>query len=154
MMTMRGELVIADTNVLLSATNTARPDHEASKLVFSTAIDRGVHLATCGQILREYLVVATRPVSVNGLGLALADALKNLTWFRKRMVFFEESEEVHHALVKIVTALDILGKRIHDANIAALMKSSGIRYLVTNNPDDFSGFPGIEVLTPGGFNAH
>ncbi len=31
---------------------------------------------------REYLVAATRPVEVNGLGMKLSDALKNMFWFR------------------------------------------------------------------------
>jgi len=33
-------------------------------------------------VLREYLVVATRPVEVHGLGLAAADALVNVVAFR------------------------------------------------------------------------
>lgn len=35
----------------------------------------GSVLYTSGQILREYLVVATRPVHHNGLGLARPDAV-------------------------------------------------------------------------------
>jgi hypothetical protein len=73
---MRGELVMVDTNILLSATNTGRMDHEVSYRIFSVAWDMGMHLATWGQILREYLVAVTRPVAVNGLGLDLDTALQ------------------------------------------------------------------------------
>ena len=144
----RGDLAMVDTNVLLAATNTARSDHEASRRFFSRAPGEGIHLATCGQILREYLVVATRPVAVNGLGLSIADALKNLTWFRKRLVYFEEPEAVHLALVALVESAGITGKRVHDANIVAVMQLFGIRYLVTNNPEDFSSLTGIAVVVP------
>lgn len=147
----RGELAMVDTNVLLAATNTARADHDSSRRVFSQALDEGIHLATCGQILREYLVVATRPIAVNGLGLCVADALKNLAWFRKRLVYFEEPETVHRTLVTLVESTGINGKRIHDANIVALMHYSGIRSIVTNNPEDFSPFPGIVPLPPRNF---
>ncbi len=147
----RGELVMVDTNVLLAATNTARTDHESSKRVFSRALEAGIHLATCGQILREYLVVASRPVAVNGLGLGIADALKNLAWFRKRLVYFEEPAAVHYRLVALTESSGITGKRIHDANIVALMQCSGIYHLLTTNPEDFVSFSGIAVLAPGEF---
>ena len=71
----RGDLVMVDTSILLTATNAHRTGHHCALEVFQKALDAGVHLATCGQILREYLVVATRPVSANGLGLVPEDAL-------------------------------------------------------------------------------
>jgi predicted nucleic acid-binding protein len=148
MATMRGKLVMVDTNVLLSATNTARPDHLASHRVFSRALAEGMHLCTCGQILREYLVVATRPVSVNGLGLELDVSLRNLSWFRRRLVFFTETEAVHQALISLAEARGLRGKHLHDGNIAALMSCSGISYLITNNPGDFAAIPDITVLAP------
>jgi predicted nucleic acid-binding protein len=148
MATMRGKLVMVDTNVLLSATNTARSDHLASHRVFSRALSEGIHLCTCGQILREYLVVATRPVSVNGLGLDLDVSLRNLSWFRRRMVFFPETEEVHQALLTLAGSRGIRGKHLHDGNIAALMSCSGIAHLATNNPEDFAAFPEFTILAP------
>ncbi len=148
----RGKLVMVDTNVLLAATNKVRPDHQASKRTFSRALEEGIHLATCGQILREYLVVATRPAEVNGLGMKLSDALKNMIWFRKRLVYIEEPEAVHHRLTALLESAGITGKRIHDANIVALMQHSGIHTLLTNNPGDFSPFHGIETMTPGEFS--
>ena len=147
----RGDLVMVDTNILLSATNKERADHETSYRVFSKALEMGVHLATCGQVLREYLVVATRPVEVNGLGLSLEDSLKNLEWFRKRQVYLEEPESVHHILVKLIQAKQATGKSIHDMNIAALMRQHGFRAILTNNADDFSGITGIEALGPRAF---
>lgn len=148
MATVRGKLVMVDTNVLVSATNTARPDHLVSHRVFSRALAEGIHLCTCGQILREYLVVATRPVSVNGLGLDLDASLRNLSWFRKRLVFFPETEEVHQALISLAGSRGIRGKHLHDGNIAALMACSSIDHLITNNPEDFAAFPEITILAP------
>ena len=149
MPTMRGELVMVDTNILLAGTNTAHAHHGVSRRFFADALELGIHLATCGQILREYLVVATRPVSVNGLGLSVEDALHNLRWLRKRQVFFEETESVHEELAALAGTTGIAGKQIHDANIVAVMRTAGIRYLATFNAQDFSGFPELELCTPG-----
>ncbi len=142
----RGDLVMVDTNILLTATNAERPGHHAAYGVFQKALEAGVHLATCGQILREYLVVATRPIPVHGLGLSPDDALKNLEWFRKRQVYMEEPESVHHILAGLVKRHQVAGKRIHDLNIVALMKEHRVRTLLTGNPEDFTGIPDIEIL--------
>lgn len=146
---MRGELVMVDTNVLLASTNTVHEHHGESRKFLLDALEQGIHLATCGQILREYLVVATRPVSVNGLGLSTMDALHNIGWLRKRQVFLEETEYVHDELIKLVGMTGLVGKNIHDANIVAVMYASGIHYLATFNTQDFSGFPGLDLFTPG-----
>ncbi len=148
----RGDLVMVDTNILLSASNSNRTDHEASHRVFLKALEAGVHLATCGQILREYLVVATRPMQVNGLGLSLEDALTNLDWFRKRQVYLEEPESVHQNLVRLIEKHNITGKRIHDLNIVALMNQFNIHTLLTNNAADFEIIPDIEIMDAQAFS--
>lgn len=144
----RGDLIMVDTNVLLSASNKARPDHEASLRVFSRTLEQGIHAAVCGQILREYLVAATRPTEGNGLGMTANEALKNVAWFRSRLVYFEEPEAVHYELCALIEASGVSGKRIHDANIVALMRYAGIKAIITNNADDFRSFGNITVIEP------
>ena len=56
-----GETVFIDTNVLLCATDRFRRHHDEARGVFRAARDAGFSLALSGQIVREYLVVATRP---------------------------------------------------------------------------------------------
>jgi predicted nucleic acid-binding protein len=48
----------------------------------------------------------------------------------------------------IVSSNKILGKRTHDARIAALMKTSAISHILTLNPDDFANIPGVTVVQP------
>ena len=64
-----GSLLLLDTNILLAATNTGRVNHKMSRQIFPACRTSGIHVAVCGQILREYLVVCTRPTENNGLGL-------------------------------------------------------------------------------------
>lgn len=143
-----GEIVFADTNVLLAATDRSREYHQESRRIFLDASRVGYHVALSGQILREYLVVATRPVAENGLGLPVADALHNVEVFARRpTVFCDEPESVHERLRQLVRAHPVKGKRVHDANVVATMLTHGIRRVITHNPSDFEPFDEIETVT-------
>lgn len=148
MMMTRGSLAFLDTNILLAATDTGREGHQAALRVFEMLPAAGVHLALCGQILREYLVVATRPMDADGLGMDLHLALENIEEIRSRCVFLDETDESLQILMDIVRDRQIRGKRTHDANVAAMMISSGVSTVVTYNTRDFSEFPGITAVTP------
>jgi len=145
---MRGELAFVDTNTLLSATNSARVEHETARRLFPAARGVGCHLALSGQVLREYLVVATRPLRVNGLGMEQSHALHNMQWFRNQTVFLEETEPAFDELRRLVELHAYAGKRIHDANIAAVMIAHNVRTIITTHTEDFSGIGGLHVLSP------
>lgn len=150
---MVGEVVFVDTNVLLAATDESRAHHhEAFRLIAGSGA-RGIHLAASGQILREYLVVATRPAEVNGLGLAVADAIANLQQFLRYLHTYDETEAVASLLRDLGLGHGLRGKRFHDANIVATMAAHGIRTLVTENEDDFTSFNEIETITIAGLTA-
>ena len=144
---MAGEVLFVDTNVLLSATDESRTHHRAACRLIGESGARGLHLAASGQILREYLVVATRPVEVNGLGLAVADATANLHQFLRHLHSYDETETVAKRLRDLGLGRGLRGKRFHDANIVATMATHGIRTLVTENEDDFAAFDEIETVT-------
>ncbi len=142
-----GDILFLDTNILLTATDESRAQHSEAQLVISTASENGIHLALNGQIVREYLVVATRRLDVNGLGLSTADALGNVEEFLGHTVFYEETEEVALRLRELVQEVELTGKRIHDANIAATMLSYGVAEILTQNREDFEGIPGIRPVS-------
>ena len=141
-----GEVLFVDTNVLLTATDESRPRHMDARHAVESAGERGLHLAVSGQIVREYLVVATRPVDVNGLGLNSTQALQNIEAFRAFLALYAETEAVLEHLCRLIEARGLEGKRIHDANIAATMLAHGLAILVTENPADFSGIPGVQTV--------
>ena len=66
-MTTVGDTLFVDTNVLLTATDESRPLHREATRLLTGEVIQGLSLAASGQVLREYLVVATRPADVNGL---------------------------------------------------------------------------------------
>jgi predicted nucleic acid-binding protein len=144
---MDDRAVLVDTNVLLSATAPRRTLHHAALTVLNDWPNRGVILATSVQILREYLVVATRPVEVNGLGLGSIEALANVAAFRGRMRLLGDGESVWDRLQALVGTHGCKGKQVHDANIVASALTSGVTRLVTTNVGDFLRFESeLEIL--------
>ena len=132
--------VVVDTNVLLAATDESRQDHRSALEVLQSWPAAGTVLYTTGQILREYLVVATRPVDGNGLGLRAEAALKNTAALRERFVLLDENQRVFERLERLLRVADCTGKRIHDANVVATAIAHGIEAVVTANISDFQRF--------------
>ena len=141
-----GEVLFVDTSVLLSATDESRPSHRDVCRLITESGARGLHLAASGQVLREYLVVATRPVDANGLGMTVEDASANLRQFLRHMHLYDETEAVAQRLRDLGLKCGLRGKRFHDANIVATMATHGIRTLVTENEADFAAFDEIETV--------
>ena len=141
-----GEILFVDTNVFLTATDRTRSQHVIARSLLTEAGTGEFQLALSGQVLREYLVVATRPVEANGLGLSTRDALRNVEIFASPpFAFCDEPESVSHHLVQLTRRYELAGRRIHDANIVATMTAHGIARLITQNVRDFEQMAEIEV---------
>ena len=133
------ELVFVDTNVLLAATDEDRSSHDDAQTVLERCRLTGRHLALNQQVIREYLVVATRPVNVNGLGLKPDLALENVDQILRFVNLLDDEPATLEVLLELVQSSQIKGKRIHDAAIVASMAVHGIDWIVTDNPMDFQG---------------
>lgn len=139
--------VFLDTNVLLSASSTVRPLHGAALRVLNDWPNENRRLVVSGQVLREYLVVATRSEAQNGLGLGLASAIENVREFRLRIGLAEESRAALEHLLRLLHSVGSMGTQIHDANLVAAALAAGVTRLVTANPRDFERFGAeIEVI--------
>jgi predicted nucleic acid-binding protein len=144
---MGDKAVLVDTNVLLSATAPHRPLHASALTVLNDWPNQGIPLATSVQVLREYLVAATRPIEVNGLGLATDDALANVAAFRVRMRLLVDGEPTWDRLQALIRTHGGKGKQIHDTNIVASALTWGLTRLVTANVADFTRFAAeLEVI--------
>lgn len=136
---------LVDTNVFLSATDQGRAEHRQAMLILNEWAARGTTLYASGQIMREYLAVATRPVEGNGLGLKQPDALANVRAFRTRTSLLAEDANVAERLLDVLDEIPCSGKQVHDANIVATMLVHGIDSLITMNVADFSRF--VHIIT-------
>ena len=113
--------------------------------------NRGIQLCVSGQILREYLAVATRRAEVNGLGLAVEDALANVAAFKGRCRFLTEDREVAARLYDLLDEVACSGKQVHDANVVATCLVHGVPAIVTANTGDLEHFGSwVELIPLGG----
>jgi len=140
MATPVADRAVLDTNVLLAATDEARQEHEQAVAAINVWPASGLVLYTSGQILREYLAVATRPVGQNGLGMARPDAVANVRALRARLNLLAEDIKVSDRLLELLEKIECSGKQVHDANVVATMLVHGIDTVVTMNVDDFARF--------------
>ncbi|MGH3246120.1 MAG: type II toxin-antitoxin system VapC family toxin [Trebonia sp.] len=136
---VRPDRVMLDTNVLLAATDEGRTEHRDALMVINEWAG-AVTLCTSGQIMREYLAVATRPVERNGLGLKPAEALGNVRAIRERTAFLAEDATVADRLQRLLADVECGGKQVHDANVVATMLTHGVGMVVTMNIGDFARF--------------
>jgi predicted nucleic acid-binding protein len=133
----RGSKVLVDTNVLLEATDEGRPLHEQALALFLNAPQDGVDLFLGTQVVREYLVVATRPVENNGLGMSTETALENIRRFRKRASLVAETLRAGEVFLEWAGRFEIRGKKLHDLQILATASVAGMDGLITANMNDF-----------------
>lgn len=141
-----GERLFCDTNVLVSAVDRRRRLHAQALHVLNALPNRGVALYLSGQVVREFLVVCTRPLDVNGLGLSPPEAVRNAEAIIQRSTILDENRNVPVRLLDIARTATCSGRQLHDANLVATMQEHGLTRLVTGNPGDFGRFRGIDVL--------
>ncbi len=142
-----GKKFLVDTNVLLEATDAGRPLHDRAIELFRVAPARGADLLLATQNLREYLVVATRPVANNGLEMPMPDALENLCRFRRRAAVVGESLPASERFLRWAAQFELSGKRLHDLQILATSVAAGMDGLITANPRDFPDTGEIKVIS-------
>jgi predicted nucleic acid-binding protein len=142
---MTNASILVDTSVLCAISESSRPSHRAAL----TWLAQESSCRISGQIAREYLVVATRPAGVNGLGLPRAVALANLDRFLAIAPLLPEDRQVMPIFREIIEPTAISGKRCHDVWIAATAIAHGLRRLATLNPGDFAPFAQrLEIVVP------
>jgi predicted nucleic acid-binding protein len=139
-----GQSVALDTNILLDATDEARPLHAKAR---SLLLRQGTGLCLGTQVLREYLVVATRPQENNGLGMTVEDAVLNVSQFRKRASILPETVEASELLSRWAVQYGVTGKRLHDLQLLATVHQAGVTTLITSNAADFPRDTDVRIVT-------
>lgn len=129
--------VVIDTNVLLAATDRSRASHAAATGFLNEDERR---LALTPQVVREYLAVATRPVSMNGFGLASTEAAANIQQCLEDMELLAEDLVATQLLLRLVAEGPAVGKQVHDANIVAVALAHQASAIVTDNTRHFARF--------------
>ena len=140
--------VLLDTNIL---TRMAQPGHFQYQIAIDatdTIGQRGDTPCLIPQVLYEFWVVATRPVSQNGLGFDVATTTTELSRIKSLFALFPDTATIFPEWEHLVTTLQVVGKEAHDARIVAAMKIHGLIHILTLNTADFARYPGVVPLDP------
>ncbi|GAP94666.1 type II toxin-antitoxin system VapC family toxin [Leptolyngbya sp. NIES-2104] len=139
---------LLDTNILLRLSD---PNAVLNALVLDT-VDRlvlqGDSCVITAQVLVEFWVVATRPVSVNGLGWTTEQTRIRIQQLLTQFALLPETEAIFTTWLDLVTTHQVMGKRTHDLRLIAVMLVYNITHLLTLNPRDFPNNIGITIVQP------
>jgi predicted nucleic acid-binding protein len=143
---------LLDANVLVRLANSTDALHTTALNAVDELDRRGEILHRTPQTLIEFRNVATRPVNLNGLGMATVDVEVEVAAYESQFPLLEDTPDIYPAWKAMVSALVVTGKQVHDARLVAVCHVHGITHLLTFNTTDFARFssygPGLVVVDP------
>ncbi|HXB74823.1 MAG TPA: type II toxin-antitoxin system VapC family toxin [Candidatus Acidoferrales bacterium] len=140
--------MLIDTSTLLRTLQVRHPQYETVARALETLPSRGRHLHIVPQNLYELWVVATRPLSQNGLGLSITDATSELMRLKSMFPLLPDTPAIYQAWENLVIRYQVSGKPAHDARLVAAMQVHGLTTILTFDKTGFSRYAGIEVMHP------
>ena len=139
--------VFVDTNVLIFANVAEAPLHKVSLAKLQEYRESDCKIWISGQVLREYLAVRSRA--------ELFKKASDLSILIDRVHFFEldfnvvyDTPATMEKLLMLLKRIDVAGKQVHDANIVATMLVHGVKYLLTDNVEDFKRYSQFITVIP------
>lgn len=146
-------LILADSGILLRLYEPGDPLHSLVERAVVHLRARGDDLVTATQNVAEFWNVCTRPKTARGgLGLSLPTTEQRLQDLEQAFAVVAEPAGAYADWRNLVTTLQVRGKQVHDAWLAALMRCLGITHILTLNVADFTRYPGVAALDPMAFS--
>jgi predicted nucleic acid-binding protein len=102
----------------------------------------------CAQVLIEFWAVATRPREVNGLGLSVDEAERDLDDWQQSFELLPEPPDVAARWRALVTHYAVQGRQSHDTRLVAVMLAYGVTQILTLNEGHFARYGEIACLAP------
>jgi predicted nucleic acid-binding protein len=59
-----------------------------------------------------------------------------------------DTPDIYPEWRRLVLAIGVSGRQVHDARLAAVMRAHGVTHILTFNASDFTRYPGITVVHP------
>jgi predicted nucleic acid-binding protein len=140
--------LLLDTNILLRLTDPGHSSFDTAKQAIELLQSQGYELRTVPQNLYEFWVVATRPITSNGLEFSPEQAAHHCGKIRRLFPLLRDERLIVDLWSELVITHNVLGRNAHDARLVAAMQRHGLTQLLTFNADDFKRFSAITVLTP------
>lgn len=141
-------MIAVDTNVLVYAHRRDAPFHEAAVRVLRELVEGGATWAIPWPCVHEFLAITTHP-RIYEPPSTMAQALAQLEAWAGSPTLALLGEELDHleVLAELMRNGNVRGPRVHDARVAAICISGGVRELWSVDRD-FSRFPQLRVVNP------
>lgn len=140
--------VLVDTNVLTRLIDVDHPSVHIARDALHRLRQRGDETCIASQCLYEFWVVATRPKTVNGLGMTVAQTLDAIAGLESLFEVHPDVPGIYSRWRELIERHAVAGKRAHDARLVATMIVHGINAVLTFNGPDFARYAEVEVLDP------
>lgn len=140
--------MLIDTNTLLRTLQPSHPQREIARIAIKALAAHGRELYIVPQNLFELWVVATRPVTLNGLGFSTTEAATALARLKSMFTLLPDTSEIYPVWESLVIQHHVSGKPAHDARLVAAMLVHGLTAILTFDRTGFSRYSGIEVMHP------
>ena len=141
-------MILLDTNILIYSKQASSAYHAGVTNKLLIFVATGKKLIVSPQILREFYVVATKPVNSNGLGMSENDAMTEVENIVSVYTFLNDKKDLFEHWKTIVKQYQVKGKNAHDANVFAFMKTYNIKEIFSINDKDFKRYqPDITIHT-------
>lgn len=141
-------MIGVDTNLLLYAHRADSPWHPRARDCIAELAEGSAAWAIPWPCLHEFLAIATHP-RIFAPPTPLAKALDQVdAWLESpSLVVLAESDSHWSRLRELLAAGRVAGPKVHDARIAALCLTYGVRELWTADRD-FGRFPALSTRNP------
>ncbi len=140
--------VLVDTNILLRSAQPNHPLCSQAVHAVSRLLRQSDSVFFCSQNIAEFWNVATRPADKNGLGLTIAEVMKEVASIENLLTLLPDSPRIYHQWKRIVTQHNVLGVKVYDARLVAVMNLYSLDTMLTFNTDDFKRYANIAPLHP------
>jgi predicted nucleic acid-binding protein len=139
---------LADTNVLLRLSDTPSPQNPIAAQALARLFRENHSVFITAQNILEFWAVATRPLEVNGLGWSPERTRREVRALLEKFPLLPDHPDIFANWIGLVENIPVVGKRVHDARLVAVMRTNDVEHLLTFNSGDFSVFPRLSVIEP------
>ncbi len=140
--------VLIDTNVMVAYFHQGHVLHSNARIALHTLYRRRHLLCLTLQNLTEFWNVSTRPVEKNGMEWGVRATQVHLRRLERFCTILPDSYEVIEHWRRLVVIHAVVGKKVHDARLVAVMRAYDIKRIVTFNGSDFNRYPHIDAVHP------
>lgn len=139
--------ILCDTNVVSRTVNPGDGQHSLVSQTVLDLLNAGYRMVYAPQTLREFWNVATRPGSVNGLGLSVVQTDALARQIETAFDLLSDTDAMHTLWRRLVVEHEVRGVQVHDARLASLALAGECQAVLTLNDPDFRRY-GVEALHP------